>query len=78
MTSKGILLTAAGCLGAIVALGQAPAPQRISALGQRLSNRDRGTPGGAVVCVARRDRSSNSSAKQWTHHGSHRNPQADL
>ena len=27
MTSKGILLTAAGCLGAIVALGQAPAPQ---------------------------------------------------
>jgi gluconolactonase len=27
MNSKGILVTAAGCLGAIVALGQAPAPQ---------------------------------------------------
>jgi len=28
MNSKGIFLTAAGCLGAIVALGQAPAPQQ--------------------------------------------------
>src|SRR5262249_12871628 len=28
MNSKGIFLTAAGCLGAMVVLGQAPAPQQ--------------------------------------------------
>src|SRR5262245_2202836 len=28
MNSKGMFLTAAGCLGAIVVLGQAPAPQQ--------------------------------------------------